>query len=106
MYPVGETRMVNDYAFDQLWNAPAEQAALFRPEQVAALPTAVRQYFKHTIALGTPSASAVRLHMHGAIRLKSTWYSFDADQVIRRERGFVWHARVKMKGLPVTGFDR
>jgi hypothetical protein len=48
----------------------------------------------------------VRLQMSGAIRLKATWHPFNADQVIRWDRGFVWHARVRMKGLPVTGFDR
>lgn len=51
-------------------------------------------------------AAAVRLRMHGAIKLKDAWCPFEADQVIRWPRGFVWRARVKMKGLPVLGSDR
>ena len=98
--------MSRDTAFDQLWSAPAEPGAPFLPDQVAALPPAARRYLGHAIAPGTPRASVVLLQMHGSIRLRATWHPFDADQVIRRDRGFVWRARVRMKGLPVTGFDR
>jgi hypothetical protein len=44
--------------------------------------------------------------MRGEIRLKATWHRFNAAEVIRWNRGFVWHAKVRMKGLPVSGFDR
>jgi hypothetical protein len=44
--------------------------------------------------------------MHGEIRLNAVWYPYEAQQVIRWNKGFVWRARVTMKGLPVTGFDR
>jgi len=44
--------------------------------------------------------------MRGEIRLKATWHRFNAGQVIRWNRGFVWRAKLRMKGLPVTGFDR
>ena len=98
--------MSKDTAFDQLWNAPAEQGAPFHPEQVAALPAAARRYLEHAVMPGTPKASIVRLQMHGEIRLKATWHPFDAGQVIHWDRGFVWRAKVRMKGLPVTGFDR
>jgi len=98
--------MSKDTAFDQLWNAPAEPGAPFRPEQVAALPPAARWYLEHAIAPGTPRASVVRLQMRGTFRLKATWHPFDADQVIRWDRGFVWRAKVRMRGLSVTGFDR
>lgn len=98
--------MSKDTAFDQLWNAPAELGAPFRPEQVAALPPAARRYLEHAITPGTPRASMVRLQMRGAIRLKATWHPFHADQVIRWDRGFVWRAKVRMKGLWVTGSDR
>lgn len=93
-------------AFDQLWNAPAEPGVPFRREQIGMVPLTARRYLEHAIAPGTPIASAVRLQMHGAIRLKANWHLFNADQVIRWDRGFVWRARVRIKGLPVTGFDR
>lgn len=98
--------MSKDNSFDQLWNTPAEQGSPFRSGQVAALPAAARWYVEHAIAQGTPRVSVVRLQMRGEIRLKATWHPFDADQVIRWDRGFVWRAKVRMKGLPVTGFDR
>jgi len=44
--------------------------------------------------------------MHGEIKQKGGWHPFEADQVIRWPRGFVWRARSKMMGLPVTGSDR
>ena len=98
--------MSKDNAFDQLWNTPAEQGSPFRSKQVAALPAAARRYIEHAVAQGTPRASVARLQMRGEIRLKTTWHPFDADQVIRWDRGFVWRAKVRIKGLPVTGFDR
>ncbi|MCB9677586.1 MAG: hypothetical protein H6737_20940 [Alphaproteobacteria bacterium] len=44
--------------------------------------------------------------MTGQIKLDSGWAGFDAEQVIRWDRGFVWAARARVNGLPVTGFDR
>jgi len=78
----------------------------FEPSMIAALPGAARRYLSHAIAPAALVAAAVRLHMHGEIKLKSEWIPFDADQVIRWHRGFVWRARTKMKGLPVMGSDR
>jgi len=50
-------------------------------------------------------ASAVRLSMHGSIRLGG-WKAFRAIQVISADRGMVWRATVSMGGLPVKGYDR
>jgi hypothetical protein len=102
----GGSRMSKRDSFDELWDAPAEPGAPFESEQIAALPLPARRYLEHAIAPATRRATVVRLRMHGSIRLKGTWYPFDADQVIRWSRGFVWRARVRMRGLPVTGFDR
>jgi hypothetical protein len=98
--------MTKDLAFDELWNAPTEPGAPFHPREIAGLPPTARRYLEHAIAPGTPRASAVRLHMTGSIKLKEHWHPFEADQVIRWHRGFVWRAKVKMNGLPVTGSDR
>ncbi|MDB4968078.1 MAG: hypothetical protein JWN44_3767 [Myxococcales bacterium] len=96
---------LHDGALEELWNAAAAVGAPFRAAEIAGLPEPARRYLTHAIAEGTPSASAVRLRMHGQIRL-GAWHPFEAEQVIRWNRGFVWKARVKMRGLPVVGSDR
>ena len=90
---------------EQLWDTPAPSAARFKFESVNHLPDIVARYLRHAIAPGTPVATAVRLRMHGEMKL-GTWRTFDADQVIHRDRGMVWQARTRMFGLPVTGYDR
>jgi len=50
--------------------------------------------------------SAVRLKMHGSIRLKDAWLPFTGEQVNRWDRGFVWQAKVMMHHLPILGSDR
>lgn len=96
---------MRDRQFDELWSG-GQAAPAFDPATIQDLPEPARRYLAHAIAPGSPIATAVRLRMHGEIKLKTAWYPFVADQVIRWERGFVWRARVKMKGLPVTGSDR
>jgi hypothetical protein len=44
--------------------------------------------------------------MSGQIRLKGNWHPFTADQVTHWGKGFVWRARVSVRGLPVSGFDK
>lgn len=50
-------------------------------------------------------ASAVKLKMTGEIRLKK-WTPFEAEQVVKAEKGFVWQARVKSGLAFITGFDQ
>lgn len=97
--------MNRDHDLEELWEV-AETGRAFRSEDVSQLPLPARRYIRHAISHDTPLASAVRLTMHGEIRLKHTWARFDAEEVIRVHRGFVWHATVVIKGLPVTGSDR
>ena len=59
----------------------------------------------HAIAPGTRLAAAVRLGMHGEIKLGSRWHGFQAEQVIVPSRGMIWAARASVFGLPVTGGD-
>jgi hypothetical protein len=102
-----EGRPLHDRAFDELWGDGADRGtARFELAQIAGLPAPARRYLAHAIAPGTLVASAVRLRMHGEIRQKRSWYPFQAEQVIRWGRGFVWRARAKMNGLPVVGSDR
>jgi hypothetical protein len=98
---------MRDRQFDELWAAGAVAARVrFDPAQIAGLPEPAQRYLSHAVAPGSLVATAVRLRMHGEIKPKNDWFPFEADQVIRWQRGFVWRARAKMKGLPVTGSDR
>ena len=87
---------------DELWNANSRgEHRLFDPD---AVPAAARKYLAHAIASGAALSRAVRLRMHGEIKLKR-WYPFTAEEVIRWGRGIVWRARVRMRGFTITGSD-
>lgn len=90
---------------DALWNSVPATDRVFEPQQVAHLPEAVQRYLTHAIAPGTPLASAVRLRMHGLIKIGRP-RKFKAEQVIVRGRGMIWRARLRMYGLSVQGYDR
>jgi hypothetical protein len=90
---------------DALWNSALPAERVFDPENLANLPQPVQRYLAHSIAPGTPLASAVRLRMHGTIKLKR-WRKFKAEQVIVRDRGMIWQAKVRMNGMPIRGEDR
>ncbi|HEY0134289.1 MAG TPA: DUF6544 family protein [Nannocystis sp.] len=98
------THFARDRVFDELW-AQDGAGATFDPGSVAGLPDAAQRYLTHAIAPGTPRASAVRLQMHGEIKL-GKWRPFVAEEVLRWDRGFVWRARTRIAGLPVGGSDR
>lgn len=95
-----------DRVLENLWETAPATTRAFDPSMVSGLPPAARRYFLHALAPGAPLAHTVRLRMHGSLRLKGEWHAFEADQVLRWDRGFVWRAKVGMNGLPVTGFDR
>ena len=90
---------------EDLWDSPDSAARAIHPGGAPDLPPAARLYLEHAIAPGTRLACAVRLHMHGEIKLRG-WLPFTAEQVIHRARGFVWRATVRMSGLAIRGFDR
>lgn len=92
-------------SLDDLWNSAPPGGGAFDPASLAALPEPVRRYLMHAIAPGTPLASAVRLRMHGEIRLKR-WLPFSAEEVICWNRGFIWQASVRMGALTIRGSDR
>lgn len=95
-----------DTTLDSLWDfAPAAAGRMFHLEHFAGLPQVTQKYLEHAIAPGTLLANAVRLRMHGEIKLKR-WLPFTAEQVIRRDGGMIWKATVRMFGLPIRGFDR
>ena len=97
--------MTKDPSLDELWNSAPPGEGAFDPTRLASLPEPVRRYLAQAIASGTPLASAVRLRMHGQIKLKR-WYPFSAEEVICWNRGFIWQASVRMGALPIRGSDR
>lgn len=97
-----ETKM---RVLNKLWKEGAAAEQRFDPASVAELPELARRYLNHSILAGAPLAQAVRLSMRGELKVGGRWYPFKAVQVRRVERGFVWRARLKMNGLPVSGAD-
>lgn len=97
--------MAKRTSVDELWRSAAEAADIFPPPAFDRLPDLARRYLRHAVAPGTRLATAVRLRMHGHIKLQR-WLPFNAEQVIHRERGMIWRARARVSGIPVRGYDR
>jgi hypothetical protein len=90
---------------EALWRSAPAGGPAFDPRDYAHLPAPVQRYLAHAIAPGTALASAVRLRMHGSIKI-TRWRPFKAEQVIVRGRGMIWRASVRMLGMTIRGFDR
>ena len=90
---------------DTLWRSVPRAPRVFDPQDVAHLPELARGYLAHAIATGTPLASAVRLSMHGMIRLKR-WRKFKAVQIITSDGAMIWRASVRMGHASIRGYDR
>ncbi|MEG4999014.1 DUF6920 family protein [Microcoleus sp. B4-D4] len=92
-------------SLNTLWESAISNDRIFHSDQLSHLPETARRYLQHAIAPGTAIASAVRLQMHGEIKLKN-WIPFKAEQVICWEHGLIWSATAWMNGLPIVGSDR
>jgi len=92
-------------SLNALWQSAPSADQIFQPECLTHLPDPARRYLEHAIAPGTKLASAVRLRMHGEIKLNK-WQPFQAEQVICWNRGMIWEAQTRMNGLPIRGCDR
>jgi hypothetical protein len=90
---------------EALWGSAQRGTRAFDLADFTHVPASAQRYLAHAISPGTPLANAVRLRMHGAIRL-GRWWPFKAEQVIVRGRGMIWRASVKMHGMPIRGSDR
>jgi hypothetical protein len=100
------TNNANQVSIDQLWDSAPLSENFFDPSSISPLPEVARRYLEHAIAPGAQIASAVRLWMHGEIKLNHKWYSFQGEEVICWNRGMIWRATTWMKGLPIWGADR
>lgn len=97
--------MTKQISLNTLWNSAISKDRVFHPDEFYHLPETARRYLEHAIAPGTAIASAVRLQMHGEIKLKK-WIPFKAEQVIWWKRGLIWSATAWLNGLPIWGSDR
>lgn len=98
--------MTKQTSLNTLWDSATSQDRVFHLDDFTHLPEAARRYLEHSIAPGTQLASAVRLKMHGEIKLKK-WIPFKAEQVICWEHGLIWSATAWMNSfLPIVGSDR
>lgn len=97
--------MNEELSLDALWDSAPSGERTLSGIEASLLPEAARRYLEHAIAPGTRLARAVRLSMHGEIKLRR-WLPFTAEQVIVWDRGFIWSATVRMFGMPVRGSDR
>jgi len=87
--------MSRELSLGDLWNCAAPNGRTFGSAMLAGLPQGAGHYLEHAVAAGTPLASAVRLQMHGEIKLKR-WFPFSAEQVICWSRGLIWKAVVRL----------
>jgi len=97
---------IPEISLDDLWESAPKSDRPFHPESLINLPNLARRYLENAIAPGTPLASAVRLWMHGEIKLDQKWHPFKGEEVIYGHRGMIWRATTWAKGLPIWGGDR
>ncbi|MBC6432946.1 hypothetical protein FM036_20275 [Nostoc sp. HG1] len=93
-------------SLNELWESASICDRVFYPELLTDLPDLARRYLEQAIAPGTQLASAVRLWMHGDIKLGQKWHPFKGEEVICWNRGMIWKATTWMQGLPIWGADR
>lgn len=98
--------MRHDKTLTALWDSAPRTCDVFDPRSIDHLPPVAQRYLRHALAPGARVSTCARLTMTGTIKLDQGWCDFTAEQVLRWDRGFVWAARAKVNGLPVTGFDR
>lgn len=72
-------------SLEDLWESQSTvpTTATFDPVTLNSLPPLARRYLGWAIATGTPLASAMRLQMHGTIKLGTQWHRFTGEEVIR-----------------------
>lgn len=100
----------DDRYVDSIWEIlgrAGRSAGQFTEEMVADLPDPARRYFLHAIQPGAPLASTLRWMYSGSIKPSKSmpWMPLQAEQIIVKERGFVWKARVGSGPLFLAGAD-
>ena len=95
---------------DEIWGTLENSGGKgepFREEMVSDLPNPARRYFLHAIRPGTPLASTLHWGYSASMRpgKQMPWMDLVAEQILVKERGFVWKATATRGILAVTGTD-
>ena len=90
---------------EALWACATAGARRFQAADLVRGVEPARRYLAHAITEGAVLARAVRLRMHGEIRLRG-WCPFTAEEAIVWDRGLVWQARVRVGPVAIRGGDR
>jgi hypothetical protein len=86
--------------------ASTDEFRVFDPVLVADLPEPVQRWLVHTVAPGAALLTGVDAEWTGHLHLGRSWRLFYARHRATKDGGFIWAARTRQAGLPVTGFDR
>lgn len=89
-----------------LWQAYPPRDWPFNPELLTTVPVVARCSLECAITPGKPLASAIRLWLHGSIKLGEEWHSFRGEEVICWNRGPIWRATTWIQCLPIWVVDR
>jgi hypothetical protein len=93
----------------QTWHdlaAPTDRFAVFDADLVEGLPAPVQRWLRHVVLSGTTLLTGVETEGTGHVKVGGSWRPFGFHQRSSLDDGFVWAARTRLAGLPVTGFDR
>jgi hypothetical protein len=95
---------------DGVWQS-LEQAGssgeIFTEEMVSGLPDVARRYFLHAIRPGALLASRLHWQYSGSLKPGKDlpWMSLGAEQLLAKDRGFVWKAKAWKGPLMLTATD-
>jgi hypothetical protein len=103
-------KLLDDRHVKGIWHTLEESGGsggLFTEEMVSALPDPARRYFLHAIHPGTPLASRLHWSYSGSMKpgKEMPWMSLTAEQILTKNRGFVWKARAWKGPLILTAAD-
>jgi len=107
---LGATKLLDDRHVDTIWRAledvPGDER-LFNEGMVADLPDPARRYFLHAIEPGTRLATRVHFGYSGELKPGEgmPWLALAAEQIVAKERGFVWKATAQKGPLIATAAD-
>jgi hypothetical protein len=91
------------------WSAlgePTDGFRVFDPALLHDLPKPVQRWMRHVVAPGAALLTGVETEWTGHLRMGRSWRRFCSRQRATLGGGYVWAARTRLAGLPVTGFDR
>lgn len=103
-------KAVDDRRVDGIWRRLEQPEGLresFTEEMVSELPGPARRYFLHAIQPGTNLASRLHWRYSGSLNLGKGMprMCLRAEQILAKERGFVWRATASKGPLSLTAAD-